>query len=1130
MLPVSFPIPRTLLSFLSIGFFSLLLTLSAQAAPVAPSNLRGAVITNTSFQIIWDDNSLDETSFEMLYTPDGGAQYTYPLGSSAGTGTIGTSFSGISWNSVIIQIRATNASGVSSLSNPIGLVFLVPFNAPNNPQIKVQPNGSILFMWTDNASTEAGYIIEGATAAGGPYTVMGSTPASYTAMLADPLAPGTTYYFRVKAYQGSLASPSATTTTTSPISATTPTTIANPTSLVVTSIAPAETSAKFTFNDNTGINNGYAFEYRLSGGTNFSPLADSGDGSVINAPNLLGPGTAYEFRCRAFYDNGASKVYSPGYSNIASLTTPFIAPTSLTAVPAPSGNGNINLTWTDNSSAEGGYAIYVKKGAGAFELYNYAASNATSYAVSELEPGTAYEFQVAAAYQPSESSPVIYSGRSNSAFATTTSTLLAPTGLVATALTPNTESSVKLTFADNTTLNVGYAIEAKLTSSTGEFITLGDAADGTSINIPDSFEPGTSYDFKIRAFYEETLNSPSRVYSGYSTPVTVTYTTPFNAPTAPTATVVSDSQINLTWTDNSSIEDAFAIFIRFSGSGDYVFYDYAAPNATSYNVTGLTPGKAYDFKISAAFESESRDLIIESAYTPVVTATTKDGFTSPPYVSFHPDGTYAYTATTSSVTSTRTTWSATNLPAGVSFNTSTGAITGTPTVFGVFNATLSATFSDGRTTTLPLTIRSVRPPAVPVLETTIAAQTLTLGDSDASISLTDKFSDPDSESAVRVITNLGTMDFILYKNATPLTVINFLDNYVNSPAANNYDGSVFHRSVPGFIVQGGAFKVQSAPNNFSVIPTAPALTNEPGISNLRGTVAMAKLGGNPNSATNQFFVNLNDNSSNLDFQNGGFTAFARVANGGMAVADAIAGLPTGTFNVNLGTTATSMEEWPLTAASATMDTTKAVTMTSVAPVPVLSYSVQNNTNATAVSATIDGTNLVIHPLSGGQSTVTLRATDLDGNYVDQVFTVTVNQSANAWATSQGLSGNDALPDADPDLDGLTNFHEFAFMSHPNSSSSSARPSFATTPGATKYGEITFPVRKFTTGLTYIVEASETLLPNSWSILWKSSDGFLAPNVVGVNSLPSDHTLVTIRDIVASPPALRRFLRVRVTEP
>jgi cyclophilin family peptidyl-prolyl cis-trans isomerase len=263
-----------------------------------------------------------------------------------------------------------------------------------------------------------------------------------------------------------------------------------------------------------------------------------------------------------------------------------------------------------------------------------------------------------------------------------------------------------------------------------------------------------------------------------------------------------------------------------------------------------------------------------------------------------------------------------------------------------------------------------------------------------------------------MVTNQGTMDFILYdtttqtQNATPQTVANFLSyvrNFGVSDTTNKYDGAVFHRSIPGFIVQGGAFKVQSAPNNFSPITTAPSPVNEPVNSNSRGTVAMAKIGGDPNSATNQFFVNLADNSSILDGQNGGFTAFARVAGNGMAVAEAIAALPTVDSLVNVGGVSnTSLTDWPLTSASTVMDTTKMVSITSATKnVPLITYAITGNTNSTAVSAsistTVDGSgisssSLQINGGSIGQSNVTVTATDLDGNTVSQMFTVTVGEA------------------------------------------------------------------------------------------------------------------------------------------
>ena len=139
---------------------------------------------------------------------------------------------------------------------------------------------------------------------------------------------------------------------------------------------------------------------------------------------------------------------------------------------------------------------------------------------------------------------------------------------------------------------------------------------------------------------------------------------------------------------------------------------------------------------------------------------------------------------------------------------------------------------------------------------------------------------------VRFHTVLGAIDARLYDTATPLTTTNFV-NYANDGDWNN---TFIHRSVPGFVVQGGGFTFSDAAG-LANVPTDSPVQNEPGLSNLRGTIAMAKLGGDPNSATSQWFFNLSDNSANLDNQNGGFTVFGRVLGDGMDIVDAIAALP-----------------------------------------------------------------------------------------------------------------------------------------------------------------------------------------------------------------------------------------------
>jgi len=148
---------------------------------------------------------------------------------------------------------------------------------------------------------------------------------------------------------------------------------------------------------------------------------------------------------------------------------------------------------------------------------------------------------------------------------------------------------------------------------------------------------------------------------------------------------------------------------------------------------------------------------------------------------------------------------------------------------------------------------------------------------------------------VRLYTVLGPVDIELLDAEAPATVANFL-SYVRNGA---YNSSFIHRSVPGFIVQGGGYTWAEAGSGPVKVPARPPVVNEfsPTRSNLRATVAMAKVGANPptyasiNSATTEWFVNLANNAANLDNQNGGFTVFGRVTTPGMTIVDAIAALP-----------------------------------------------------------------------------------------------------------------------------------------------------------------------------------------------------------------------------------------------
>ncbi len=144
-----------------------------------------------------------------------------------------------------------------------------------------------------------------------------------------------------------------------------------------------------------------------------------------------------------------------------------------------------------------------------------------------------------------------------------------------------------------------------------------------------------------------------------------------------------------------------------------------------------------------------------------------------------------------------------------------------------------------------------------------------------------------SKPMVAIITSMGTIKVELYPDQSPQTVSNFL-KYVRS---GFYKDTIFHRVIPGFMIQGGGLT-----KDMKKKQTAKPIINEAfnGLKNLRGTIAMARTSF-PHSATSQFFINVVDNPF-LDFKgrsktDWGYCVFGKIVDG-MNVVDSIAEVPT----------------------------------------------------------------------------------------------------------------------------------------------------------------------------------------------------------------------------------------------
>jgi peptidyl-prolyl cis-trans isomerase A (cyclophilin A) len=283
---------------------------------------------------------------------------------------------------------------------------------------------------------------------------------------------------------------------------------------------------------------------------------------------------------------------------------------------------------------------------------------------------------------------------------------------------------------------------------------------------------------------------------------------------------------------------------------------------------------------------------------------------------------------------------------------------------------------------------------------------------------------------VRLATTSGNIDLEMFDSQAPANVANYL-NYVNS---GRYNGTIIHRSIPTFVIQGGGF----TPNGQHIEQFAPVRNEFSATrSNVRGTIAMAKIpgfqdfngngvqdagepsipGGGPNSATSEFFINLNNNAgtapNGLDFQNGGFTVFGQVINNGMTTTvDPIAALPI-TDASEISGALTDLPTRTAVTGTPTPDDMVLVNTASVVPeAAIYTYSASSD-NPGLVTPTVNGTDLTLAYGTGtGTANITVTATAADGSTASQTFQAGVGELTLTLSAERGQRNSVTFTDAD----------------------------------------------------------------------------------------------------------------------
>lgn len=448
------------------------------------------------------------------------------------------------------------------------------------------------------------------------------TSVSGTTYNDTPLAPSTSYSYRVRATDaaGNLSAYSSTVTKVTSADTTAPTV---PTGFTATTASATQVNLSWTAStDNVGVT-AYRVE-RCQGAScsTFAQIASVTTGTTFN-DTPLSPTTSYSYRIRAADAASNLSGYSTTSTAVTSAdTTPPSAPTGLGATAASA--TQINLSWTAATDNVGvtGYRVERCQGASCSSFAQIATLAAvTTYSDTPLSPTASYSYRVRAV--DAAGNLGAYSGTGTAVTPADTTAPSAPTGLGATAASA---TQINLSWTASTD-NVGvtaYRVERCQGASCSSYAQIASVTTGTTYSDT-PLSPSTSYSYRVRA--ADAAGNLSG-YSGTSTASTPADTTAPSAPTGLGASATSSSQINLSWTASTDNVGVTQYLVeQCQGVSCSTFAQIATvTTGTTYSATGLVASTSYSYRLRASDAANNL-----SAYSGTATAVTQAGSdTQPP--------------------------------------------------------------------------------------------------------------------------------------------------------------------------------------------------------------------------------------------------------------------------------------------------------------------------------------------------------------------------------------------------------------------------------------------------------------------------------------------------------------------
>ncbi len=545
------------------------------------------IVSSSQIDLSWLDNSDSETGFKIERKTDSGS-FT-EISSLTPNKVTYSDKSVTAGHTYVYRVLLVNSPGSSTIYTNEASVSTNTAVSPTSLELTPVSPSQINLAWDYSSFGNYMTIIERKTWESGTWVEIAMVEAGNKNYSDTGLTENTQYFYRIKAFFYYNTFSQAYPNDNTGIGAFTK--INKPTNLQ--SATPSDTQVRLTWTSNSS-----GVQYVIERRTELSDFAEIGT-TEINATSWsdvsLIPDFQYTYRIKAKTLSNSSD-----YSNEVTATYSDLAPPSNLTTGALTG-AVIELNWLDNSTNESGYEIWrAAEASSQWELISTVESNTTKYTDSALSPNKQYSYKVRAYI----SRTGIYSSYSNLSTAITT-VPNAPTGLNYTRMS---STSLKLTWSDNSTNENGFKVEKK-DGSDGTWLEIASLFQNTTSFSVASLDPGARYFFRIKA-YNTVYNSYS-----YSNELEITLSIP-NAPSGFSAEALSFSQIQLTWSDNSSNEQFFLIEREQAGGA---FKEVGRVNAdtTRFVDGGLSPNQQYFYRIRSYNSNGS------SSYTEVKSASTK---------------------------------------------------------------------------------------------------------------------------------------------------------------------------------------------------------------------------------------------------------------------------------------------------------------------------------------------------------------------------------------------------------------------------------------------------------------------------------------------------------------------------